>query len=647
MKFKYIFSIAKNKKTFNHIKSFLSEEPRKNLIIDCNFYRFIFNDNQDSLMKKKNSVSIIVRRDIVERAKILKKSVKTGHGIARMLHEHGVKYIFGVPDGDTLAIYDGILETGGMEHILFNDERSAGFAADAYARVTGMLGVCDAGGTGSMNFPIALAEAKGSASPILALVGTVKLQNVLRNVPHDIKVTETLAAVTKWTGSVFSHEQVPRFLSFAIREAINGRPGPVALVIPEDILGYKENNLKDYIPRSGGSCSINGCRPAPAYGEIEIAVEMIRKAEQPVIFNGGGAILSGCFAEIEHLSSILKAPIFSTISGKGIMISTDDFSNNYFGTIGLFGEKPNNSFIRAIADLVIVVGNRLTEDDTANFKFPPQNKEMIQIDIDPAQIGLSYRPWGIIGDPKIALAEMIELLEAEGITILPEKEEIMKRRERNIEELKVAHIHYREKDTATWSDSDPIKPQRVLKILSELMTANDYLVTDASASSRWIGPYFPVKSLGRKIITPRGVGPTGFGLGALIGTCIAAGDLPYSDTKSQKILLTGDGGLMNAGVSEFETIKKLNLNCLIVTLNNASLGFVKFGQRMLYQGRFYNTDRPMTDFAKIAESFGGIGFRVETLADLDTTIRAALNYEGFRLVDVLTDSEEFLPPNFY
>jgi acetolactate synthase-1/2/3 large subunit len=595
---------------------------------------------------KRNGFTVY-KRDYMEKAEDLRKTIKMGHGIAKMLAAHGVKYIFGIPDGDTLALYDGFLDTKEIQHILFNDERNAAFAADAYARVTGMLGVCDAGASGSLNFPVALAEAKGSASPVLALVGTVKLENMLRNIPHDIKVMEILSAVTKWTGSIFSSEQVPRFLSYAIRQAINGRPGPVAVVIPEDILKAQELNLKEFIPRLGGSCSINGCRPAPALSEIEYAVEMIRNAKQPVIFTGDGAVLSGCFSEVELLSSILKAPVFSTISGKGIMISRKDFSNSYFGTMGLFGEKPNNAFIRSIADLVIVVGNRLTEDDTANFKYPPQSKEMIQIDIDPAQIGLSYHPWGVIGDPQIALAQMIESLNSEGISALPEKDDIIKKRAQNMEELGDAHLRYREKDTATWVNSNPIKPQRILKVLSELMTANDYFITDASASSRWIGPYFLVKSVGRKIITPRGVGPTGFGLGALIGTCIAAEELKPPDAKVQKILLTGDGGIMNAGVSEFETIKKLNLDCLIIVLNNASLGFVKFGQHMLYQGRFYDTDRPNTNFAKISEAFGGIGFRVEALADLDKIMKAAWNCEGFRLVDVQTDSAELLPPNFY
>lgn len=145
-------------------------------------------------------------------SKEFKKKVKGGHGLARLLIEHGVSYVFGIPDGHTLAFYDGIYSMEGLDHILFNDERSAAFAADAYARVTGTLGVVDCGPAGAMNLPIALAEASGFASPVLAIVGGVKLEDMLRNVPHDIKVAQVLTPLTKWTGEVLSPKQLPRFL---------------------------------------------------------------------------------------------------------------------------------------------------------------------------------------------------------------------------------------------------------------------------------------------------------------------------------------------------------------------------------------------------------------------------------------------------
>ena len=196
-------------------------------------------------------------------------------------------------------------------------------------------------------------------------------------------------------------------------------------------------------------------------------------------------------------------------------------------------------------------------------------------------------------------------------------------------------------------DSEPIKPQRILKSISDVLTSEDYLVTDASSSSRWVGSYYPVKSLGRKIITPRGVGPTGFGVGALIGTCIAVKSLHGKENKVKKVLFTGDGGLMNGGINEFETISKLGLNCTIVIINNSQLGYIKFAQTFLSGKRYFEIDRPHTDFARVTEAFGGKGFRVEKLADLDPTIREAINSKGFTLVDVVVDPQEFLPPNSF
>jgi acetolactate synthase-1/2/3 large subunit len=178
--------------------------------------------------------------------------VQVGTGIARLLKENGISKVFGIPDGHTLSFYDGILRTEGIDHILVNDERTAAFAADAYARVTKGIGVCDAGAAGSMNFPVALAEAKGFGSPVIAIVGIVKKEHSLRNVPHDIDVQGVLEPITKSSQGVFIPEQVPRFLNYAIRIANNGKPGPVALIIPEDVLNSRELPLKKFIPREGG-----------------------------------------------------------------------------------------------------------------------------------------------------------------------------------------------------------------------------------------------------------------------------------------------------------------------------------------------------------------------------------------------------------
>ena len=577
----------------------------------------------------------------------LKEIVKTGHGIARFLKEHGVQYIFGIPDGSTLALYDGIHATEGIDHVLFNDERSAAFAADAYARITGKMGVCDAGAAGSMNFPVALAEAKGSASPVLAIVGLIETKNFLRNLPHDINVADTLSPITKWTKKVIRTENLTRFATYALKQAINGRPGPVALAIAGDVLSSSVLKLKDFIPHDAGEYSVNKYRTTPARNEIDQALKMILQAKQPAIFSGGGAVLSGAFTEIAELSRILKAPVFSTNSGKGIMISKDNpLDNLYFGTVGLFGARSNNKFLKSKADLIIVVGNRLTEDDTANFRFPDQKTKMIQIDIEPSEIGLSYKPWGVVGDPKAALFEIIRRLRKYSIN-KELNEEILVNRMKNLEQLKKNNSRFKEIDSKKWMESEPIKPQRILKSISDVLTGEDYLVTDASASSRWVGAYYPVKSLGRKIITPRGVGPTGFGVGALIGTCIAVETLQGKENEVKKVLFTGDGGLMNGGINEFETICKLGLNCTIIIINNSQLGYIKFAQTFLSGKRYFETDRPHTNFARIVDAFGGKGFRVEKLADLDSTIQEAINSKGFTLVDVVVDPQEYLPPNSF
>lgn len=564
--------------------------------------------------------------------------LSNGRGIARMLAERGIARVFGIPDGHSLDFYDGLLETNGIEHVLVNDERTAAFAADAYARVTGMPGACDAGAAGALNMPVALAEAMGSSSPVIAIVATVKQRDVLLNVPHDVDIASVLRPVTKWTGVAAVADHVPRFMEHAIRQSINGRPGPAAIVIPEDVLSSTDNLARDFsIDGRHGACAINGCRAAPAPGEIDDAIELIARATQPAIIAGGGAVQSRAFAAVATLARRLHAPVFSTITGKGIMLPGDD--SFYLGTIGLFGEAPNNKFLRKHADLVIVLGSRLTEDDTANFKYPPERATMIQVDVDPSEIGKRYHPIGIVGDVRVAVDAMLA-----GLDRLAPRMDLTSRAAK-LDALRVEHAAYREKDAARWARADPIKPQRVLQAIARELGSHDYLVTDASASSRWIGPYFPARGLGRRIITPRGVGPTGFGLGALLGTCVATNTFPEPGERCKVVLLTGDGGLMNAGTSDLETITRLDLDCTIVVLNNKALGFVKFGQ---LSRTIYETERPDTDFARIAEAHGGTGTRVDQLAGLDQAIHDAISArDGLALVDVRVDPAELLPPSFY
>jgi acetolactate synthase-1/2/3 large subunit len=571
--------------------------------------------------------------------------VHSGIGIARFLRDHGVKYVFGIPDGLTMGLYRGLKETEGISHILFNDERNTAYAADAYGRITGTVGVCVAGPAGGLNLPIGLAEAKGSSSPILALVGLLRPKKWLRNFPHEIDIAGVLNPVTKWTEKIIDPINLPRFLRFAFKQALSGKPGPVALVISEEVVNHTELKTKAFSSQISDKTSVDNFRTSPIREDIDTIVEKIINAKQPAIFCGEGSVISKAYNEVATLAQILKAPVFTTISGKGIMVSKENpIDNLYFGPIGLFGQKPNHGFMRSKVDLLIAVGNRLTEDDTAFFKFPSLSTEMIQIGIEISEIGLSYNPIAIMGDPKTTLNEVIINLQSKEFRI---EEKILETRLQNLYKLNEKLKSYREKDRERWLNIEPIKPERVLKAISDNLDENDYFVTDASASLRYTGAYFPVKGVGRRVITPRGIGPTGFGVGALIGTCFAAKTLAVDGKNPKKVLLTGDGSLMDGGLSELETIGKLGLDCTIIILNNNALGYIKFAQAFIFNREFYESERPDTKFSQIAELFGGKGYRVEKLSDLDSTIKEAINRKGFSLVEVMTDPEEFLPPSHY
>lgn len=571
----------------------------------------------------------------------MEDQVTVGYGIIENLKARGVTHIFGVPDGHSMELYDAMLNIDGIDHVLVNDERTAGFAADAFSRVTGRLGVCDAGAAGSMNLPVAVTEALGSGTPMLCLIGAVRTYYEMHNVAHDINIIDTFKPITKWAKKVTNPKNAPIYINSAFTQAMNGKLGPVALVLPQDILAESQLSRQEFLlPKY--ELELRACPAIPCDDDIQKPIELIINAKQPAIFTGEGAVNSRAFEEVAELSNLLQIPVFSTIAGKGIMPSREYVNNLYFGVIGLFGLRPNHQFIRKKADLVIFIGNRLTEDDTAYFKYPQQNKQTIHIDTSQDNIGLTYHSLGIVGDIKGILSRLIKQLRDN-----PPSNELLKIRENNLNWLKERHESYRIMDNASWMDAEPIRPERVIKALADVMGENDYLVTDASASARWIGPYFPVKSPGRKIITPRGLGPTGFGVGALIGTAFGLRLLYDEKSIPNLVLLTGDGGLMNGGLAELETLQKYQINCTIVVLNNSSLGYVKLGQALIYDWRLYETDRPTTNFARIAEIFGGTGVVIEKLGDLDSTIKEMINIKGLKIIDVRTDKEALLPRNFY
>ncbi|MFX0102591.1 MAG: thiamine pyrophosphate-binding protein [Candidatus Hodarchaeota archaeon] len=571
----------------------------------------------------------------------LEKEVTIGFGIIHYLKEKGVKYIFGIPDGHTMEMYDAMRELDGIDHVLVNDERTAGFAADAYSRVTGTLGVCDAGSAGSMNFPVAAVEAKGSGSPVLFMSSAIRTYLKGMNVAHDINIIDTFKAITKWAEIITKPKDAPEILKKALSMAMNDGPGPVGLVLPQDVLAENKLHSEKFL---NPDILDTGSSKDAIEGDIDKVVGMILDSKQPVIFTGEGALASGIFAEIESLSKMLKAPVFTTISGKGIMKSRQYEDNLYFGIVGLFGLRPNHHFINERADLVIVVGNRLNEGDTAYFKFPNREQTIIHIDNYKENLSRIYKSTNLLGNQKNILSRIIKKLKETSPLL---SSEILTLRENNITWLKKKYKFYHKANDKKWMFSQPIKPQRVLKAISEAMEENDYLVTEASASSRWIGTYFPVKSVGRTIITPKGVGPTGFGIGGLIGTHFGLRTLHGEKKVPNIVLLTGDGALMNGGLSDLETIQKYEIDCTIVVLNNSSLGYVKYGQAFIYANRFYETDRPTTNFADFAVLFGGKGKVIEKLEDLDAAMKDAIPSKGLKILDIRVDRAELLPRNFY
>ncbi|MBO0776848.1 MAG: thiamine pyrophosphate-binding protein, partial [Actinobacteria bacterium] len=313
-----------------------------------------------------------------------------GRLLASLLAEHGVRHIFGLPGGQTLALYDGVLDQPGMRNVLVRDERSAAYAADAYARVTGRVGVCDATvGPGAAKLPSGLGEALGASVPVVALVSDLPA----RLAPHRYRSAASqaldqqalLAPVTKWQASVPDAGSLPALVRQAFREAASGRPGPVAVFLPQDVL---DGPAKDEPPLAGSARfgRFPAFRPAPEPADVAAAAAVLRAAHRPFILAGGGVMHSAAGPDLAALAQRLSAAVGTTLSGKGAIAEDHPLSVGVTGSMGTAAAAA----ALAEADVVLLAGCKGGSGATYGWSLPRRDQAVVQLDIDPAELGRAF-----------------------------------------------------------------------------------------------------------------------------------------------------------------------------------------------------------------------------------------------------------------
>jgi acetolactate synthase-1/2/3 large subunit len=573
-----------------------------------------------------------------------------GHGgalLAGLLAEHGVRHVFGVPGGQTLALYDAILDRApALSHVLVRDERTAAYAADGYARMTGRVGVCDATvGPGAAKLPSGLAEALGASVPVIALVSDLPT----RMAPHRYRSAASqaldqaalLAPVTKWLASVPDAASMPGLVRQAFREATSGRPGPVVLLLPQDML---DGPAEPVTPRAASERfgAFPSFRPAPEPDDVAAVAQVLRRAARPFLLAGGGVMHSGAGPEVAALATRLSAAVGTTLTGKGAIAEDHPLSVGVTGTMGTSAAAA----ALAEADVVLLAGTKASGGATYGWTLPRAGQQVVQLDIDPAELGRAFEvAAAMLGDARAGLTALLTELgtgtqaaSATGTGTDPANGAEPDRSPWRARLAALAAGWRAVRDTERASDAVPIAPQRVLAALEQALAPGDTLICDASLASGWGGVYFEQRRPGRQVLFPRGQAGLGYALPAAIGAATATVSAAVT-ASARTVVLTGDGALGYA-VGELATVTELGLPITVVVLNNRSLGWIRWYRRITFGRGFQDDDFADVAYADVAGAFGMHGVRVTDPAELGAALASALRSDRPALVDVVTEAWE-------
>jgi acetolactate synthase-1/2/3 large subunit len=559
-----------------------------------------------------------------------------GDLLADLLLLHGVETIFGVPGGQTAAVYDAVLKRRDLiEHVIVRDERTAAYAADAYARLTGRVGVCDATvGPGAAKLPSGLGEALNSSIPVLALVSDLPSATEARRyrgaTSQALDQETLLRAVTKWQATIRRPKDLAPLVRRAFREATTGRPGPVALVLPQDILDAPADEGADREGHPDVHAATFGRFPAlrliPDPEQIAGVVAVLQQARRPLLVLGGGAMLSGAADIVARVAESFGAAVATTLSGKGCIDERHPLSVGVLGSMGTSAAR----MAAEQADALIFVGSKAGSVATLSWSLPRPGQAVAQIDVDPAELGRDFPLDALaLADARLAL----EAIAAKGATAAGPSSP-------GEWPATVRHLAGRwrqQRASEAASEDVPIRPQRVIAELQQHAGLNHVVdprrtqtifVSDASLASGWLGAYFEQTVPGRKLLFPRGLAGLGWALPAAIGAAVAAPD-------HRVVALVGDGALAYA-VGELSVAVQRQLPITVVVLNNSSYGWIRWYRRIGFGRGWEQDDFGPTDFAAVASGYGLAAVRVDKPADLAPALESALAAHGPSLVDVVS-----------
>jgi len=510
------------------------------------------------------------------------------------------------------------LEDLGIQRILAHSEKSAAYMADGYARISGKPGVCMAQSVGAANLAAGLQDPYLAHTPVIAVTGRKTPIAQYRNAYQELIHGPLYESVTKFDANVDTIEQVPHLFAQAFRETTTGAPRPVHL----DLLGFTGEKIEAatteeaLIINRQFACNPS-IRPAPEPDILKEAVKILEKAERPVIVAGRGVVMSSAASEVVQLAERLSIPVATSNDGKGVILETHPLS---VGVVGSYSCRCANRVVSE-ADLVIFIGCSTGDQVTLDWTIPGPGTKIIQIDINPSELGKNYgNTLGIMGDAKVTLNHLLAGFEKEDRrkTWVSNVGQIVKEWMDAIAPLQT-------------SDAVPIRPERLCKSIADILPPDAILVADTGYSAVWSSTMIRITDPNQRYI--RAAGSLGWAFPAALGAKCAAPEKPV-------ICFTGDGGFWYH-LGELETARRWGINTVTVINNNNGLGQSITGMNNAYgdsPGKRKETyGFEATNFAKIAEDIGCMGIRVETPDAISPALKEALSADKPVVVDVLTD----------
>ena len=543
--------------------------------------------------------------------------------IVRMLQAHEVRHVFGLCGDTSLPFYDALARLDhGIDHVLTRDERSAAYMADAYARVTGRVGVCEGPSGGGATYILpGVVEANESSIAMVAITSDVPVTARGRYPLTALDQKALFAPLTKWNAVADEVGQIPHLLRTAFRAATTGRPGAAHLGLPYDLQKQALDSADLWATAAHGR--FPAFRTGPDPDAVEECARALLAARSPVFVCGGGAIISGACAELASLATLMDAPIASTVSGHGVVADDHPLA---VGVVGANGGTDETRAIVAAADLVVFVGCRAGSTTTEHGAAPRRGTPVIHIDVDPMVVGANYPlAAALVGDARLCLTALCAAI----------ARQLEGRSRSNGTSVRLATMRAAKRtrfETLARSTETPIRPERVLAAIQAALPPDGIVVADPGTPCPYFSGFFDLRTAGRRFITNRAHGALGYSLPASIGAATGA--------PGAKVVAAMGDGSFGFAVGELETVVRRNLPITFVVFSNSSYGWIKASQKSGYDGRYFSVDFTRSDHARIAEAYGLKAWTVRDPADLDAVVRTAIGSDGPTLVDVITQPLE-------